>query len=105
MIQFLLWLPLGAGLLAAVAPRRLSSVLAVAGALAALVLAIIVVAGFDPSGGLQHNVDESWIPDLGVRYQLGIDGISVFLVLLTAALWFAATAWSAIRTPERPKTW
>ena len=34
--------------------------------------------------GLQHVVDESWIPDLGVRYQLGVDGISVFLVLLTA---------------------
>jgi NADH-quinone oxidoreductase subunit M len=105
MIQFLLWLPLGAGLLAAVAPRRLSSVLAVAGALATLVLAIIVVAGFDPSGGLQHNVDESWIPDLGVRYQLGIDGISLFLVVLTAIVWLAATAWSAVRVPERAQTY
>ncbi len=47
--------------------------------------------------GLQHVVDESWIPDLGVRYQLGVDGISVFLVLMTAVLWFAVTLWSALR--------
>ena len=70
-----------------------------------LVLAIVVVANFDPSGGLQHTVDESWIPTLGVRYQLGVDGISLFLVLLTAVLWLAATVWSAINPPERPRTW
>ena len=66
--------------------------------------AIVVVAGFDPSGGLQHTVDASWIPTLGVRYQLGVDGISLFLVLLTAVLWLAATLWSAINPPERPRT-
>ena len=64
----------------------------------ALGLAIGLVADFDAgAAGLQHVVDESWIPDLGVRYQLGVDGISVFLVLLTAVLWFAATLWSALR--------
>ena len=75
------------------------------GALVALVLAIALVADFDAgAAGLQHVVDESWIPDLGVRYQLGVDGISIFLVLLTAVLWFAATLWSALRTtPERPR--
>ena len=61
-------------------------------------LAIALVADFSAgASGLQHAVDESWIPDLGVRYQLGVDGISVFLVLLTAVLWFAATLWSALR--------
>ena len=53
-------------------------------------LAIGLVADFDAdAAGLQHVVDESWIPDLGVRYQLGVDGISVFLVVMTAVLWFA----------------
>ena len=48
-------------------------------------LAIGLVADFDSGApGLQHAVDETWIPDLGVRYQLGIDGINLFLVLLTA---------------------
>jgi NADH-quinone oxidoreductase subunit M len=105
MIQILLWAPLAAGLLALFFPSRLSGWVAVLGPLATLVLAIAIVAQFDPSAGIQHTVDESWIPTLGVRYQLGVDGISLFLVLLTAVLWFAATLWSAINTPERPRNY
>src|SRR3954462_6856459 len=105
MIQILLWAPLAAGLLACVVPRIFTGWVAVLGSLVTLALGIVVVAQFDPSGGLQHTVDESWIPTLGVRYQLGIDGISLFLVLLTAVLWFAATLWSAIIMPERPRNY
>jgi NADH-quinone oxidoreductase subunit M len=105
-INVLLWLPLAIGLVACLAPRRLAGWAAAAGALGALALAVALVAGFDPdAAGLQHPVDESWIPDLGVRYQLGVDGISIFLVLLTALLWAAATVWSAIRRPERSRTY
>ncbi len=85
-------------MIALLAPVAASRWVAVAGALVALGLAIGLVADFDSSAaGLQHVVDESWIPDLGVRYQLGVDGISVFLVLMTAILWFAVTLWSALR--------
>ena len=104
MIQVLLWAPLAAGLIAAVFPGR-SRGGSRCSALVTLGLAIVVVAQFDSGAGLQHTVDESWIPDLGVRYQLGIDGISLFLVLLTAVLWLAATLWSALNTPDRPGTW
>src|SRR5919109_2376931 len=103
MINFLLWAPLAAGLLAALSPRRLSGWVRTAGAVAALVLAIILVADFDSGqAGLQHAVNESWIPDLGVRYSLGVDGISIFLVLMTAVLWAAATPFAALRDWERP---
>ena len=106
MINFLLWVPAVIGLLTFVVPRQGIRVLPVTGALAALVLAIILVAGFDlDSAGLQHPVDESWIPDLGVRYQLGVDGISVFLILLTTLLWSAATLYSAFHPPDRPRTY
>ncbi|MGZ5342814.1 MAG: complex I subunit 4 family protein, partial [Solirubrobacterales bacterium] len=106
MLNVLLWLPLAAGLLASAVPARRSGAVATLGALGTLGLAIWLLADFDTgAAGLQHTVDESWIPDLGVRYQLGVDGISIFLVLLTALLWAAATAWSAIRTPERARTW
>src|SRR3954447_4200904 len=103
MIQILLWAPLAAGLLACVVPRIFTGWVAVLGSLVTLALGIVVVAQFDPSGGLQHTVDASWIPTLGVRYQLGVDGISLFLVLLTAVLWFAATLWTALNPPERPR--
>jgi NADH-quinone oxidoreductase subunit M len=104
-IQVMLWAPLAGGLLACVVPGRVAGWVGALGSLVSLGLAIAIVAGFDPTGGLQHTVDESWIPTLGVRYQLGIDGISLFLVLLTTVIWFAATLWSAINTPERPRTW
>jgi NADH-quinone oxidoreductase subunit M len=103
MIEVLLWAPFAFGLLAAVAPVRLSGWTAAVGTIVSLVVAVIIVAGFDPSGGLQHAVDTSWIPTLGVRYQLGVDGISLFLVLLTTVLWAAATVWSAINPPERAR--
>ncbi len=79
-------------------PRALARWAGVLASLVALGLAIALVLDFGTgSAGLQHVVDESWIPDLGVRYQLGIDGISLFLVLLTTVLWFASTLWSALR--------
>jgi NADH-quinone oxidoreductase subunit M len=102
-IEILLWAPLAFGLVAAVLPARVTGWVAAAGSLVSLAMAIAVVIGFDPSGGLQHTVDASWIPTLGVRYQLGVDGISLFLTLLTAILWLAATIWSAINLPERPR--
>jgi NADH-quinone oxidoreductase subunit M len=104
-IQVMLWAPLAAGLLACLVTGRLAGWVAALGSLVSLALAIAIISGFDPSGGLQHTVDESWIPTLGVRYQLGIDGVSLFLVLLTTVLWFAATLWSVINTPERPRTY
>jgi len=104
-IQILLWGPLAAGLAACLMPGRAVAAIPVLGGIVRLAATIVLVAGFDASAGLQHTVDESWIPDLGVRYQLGVDGISVFLVLLTTVLWLAATLWAATRPPERPRTW
>jgi NADH-quinone oxidoreductase subunit M len=105
-IQVLLWLPLAVGLVCVIVPRRAVPVVASGGALATLVLAALLAIDFDPDlAGLQHTVDESWIPDLGVTYQLGIDGISVFLLVLTALLWAAAVLWSALHRPERERTY
>ncbi len=102
MIQVMLWLPVATGLLCFVAPRRWVPGVATLGTLVTLGLAISLVAGFDSGEpGLQQTVNESWIPDLGVRYQLGVDGISLFLILLTAVLWAGATAFSSFRTGER----
>ena len=42
---------------------------------------------FDP-GGDRYQLTEShaWIKDFGVRYELGVDGIGVALIALTALL-------------------
>ena len=106
MLNVVLWLPLAVALVVAFAPRRFAAPLSVAGSLGTLVLAASLVPGFETeSPGLQHVVDETWIAELGVRYQLGIDGINLFLVVMTALLWCAAFTWSALRLPDRPKNY
>ena len=87
-------------------PGGLPGPLSAAGSLVTLGLAAAVVRDFDTATpGLQHVVDESWIPDLGVRYQLGVDGISLFLVAMTALLWAGELPCSAFRLPDRPKNY
>jgi NADH-quinone oxidoreductase subunit M len=103
-INLLLWAPLAFGLVGLLVPRRLAGWWSALGALVTLALAIALLADFDSgAGGLQHAVEEPWISGLGVDYSLGVDGISIFLVLLTAVLWLPATAYAALREPERPQ--
>ncbi|MFE9398253.1 NADH-quinone oxidoreductase subunit M [Streptomyces flavidovirens] len=79
----------GAILTAAVpaARRTAAKWLALGFSLATLVLAALVVVRFEP-GGDRYQLTEShaWIPDFGVRYELGVDGIAVALIALTALL-------------------
>ncbi len=58
-----------------------------ASSLAGFGLALEVWRRFDPSaGGMQLVERAPWIPDYGIHYVLGVDGISLFLVVLTAFL-------------------
>ena len=54
--------------------------------LAVLVLSVVMVAAFDPSApGYQFVEDTPWLGG-GIDYRLGVDGVSVLFVLLTAFL-------------------
>ena len=103
-LSIMLWAALAAGVLGLMAPPRAAGWIAVGGAVVVLAYAIALVADFETSSGaLQHVTDETWIGELGISYKLGVDGLNHFLVLLTAILWLAATVWSALRTPEKPR--
>ena len=56
-------------------------------------------------GGLQYIEDHEWIPLIGARYQLGVDGLAVVLILLTTLLGIlgAVCSWSYIREKGREK--
>ena len=55
--------------------------------LAVLGIAIVLAVGFDPAGErFQFVESHTWIPYLGTGYILGLDGIALALVVLTAAL-------------------
>ncbi len=104
MINSVLWTPLVFGLIGLFLPKRLTGWWAALGTAVTLGLAIALLAGFDSSAsGLQDSVDVNWIPGLGVDYSLGVDGLNVFLLLLTAVLWAGATAFAAFREQERPQ--
>lgn len=112
MTNALLWTPLAFGLVGLLLPRRLAGWWATLGAAVTLGIAISMLAGFDTSvagepelgeAALQQTVEVTWIPGLGVDYSLGLDGLNVFLVLLTAVLWMAGTAFAAFREQQRPQ--
>ena len=93
-LSYLLWLPAVAGLIALLVPRRASGWVALLGSAGALGYAIAHVADFDQSGGLQHVTDVTWIADLGIHYKLGVDGLNLFLVLLTTIAFTACILWA-----------
>ncbi|KES08017.1 NADH:ubiquinone oxidoreductase subunit M [Streptomyces toyocaensis] len=69
------------------ARRTAAKWLALLFSLATLVLAIVVLVRFDPDGDrYQLTESHAWIADFGVRYELGVDGIAVALIALTALL-------------------
>ena len=69
------------------ARRNAAKWLALIVSLATLVLAAIVLFRFDPTGDrYQLTESHAWISDFGVRYELGVDGIAVALISLTALL-------------------
>ena len=60
---------------------------ALAFSLVPLAISLAVLALFDPArGDFQMIERHPWISDFGVQYLLGVDGVSLFLVVLTALL-------------------
>jgi NADH-quinone oxidoreductase subunit M len=103
-LSILLWAPLAFALVGALTGRRGAPIVALLGSVATLGLAVYYIADFDTGrAGLQHVTDVVWIKVLGIHYKLGIDGINLFLVALTALLWCVATLYSCFREWERPQ--
>ncbi|WP_053607551.1 NADH-quinone oxidoreductase subunit M [Streptomyces sp. MMG1522] len=71
---------------------------------AVLIAAIVLAVGFDHDhpATMQATTDISWIPALDVRIHLGIDGISLPLLVLTALLTFLCALYSYFKPPAGP---
>jgi NADH-quinone oxidoreductase subunit M len=103
-LSILIWLPSVIALVACLLPRRLTGVGAAAGSVLTLAAAIYFVAKFKTGhAGLQFVTDQVWISALGIHYKLGLDGLNVVLVLLTAVLFTASLIWAAFREWDRPR--
>jgi NADH-quinone oxidoreductase subunit M len=83
-----LWLLPAVGAAAvAFAPSRQARVVGALFAVATLALTLVVVAAFDPGHrGYQFEQNLPWIPQFGISYHVGVDGISLWLIVLNALL-------------------
>lgn len=71
-------------------PRQIK-LIAAAFTAVAFALSIVIFATYDRSAsGVQFIEQASWIPGLNIQYYLGVDGLSLPLVLLTTFIGFAA---------------
>ena len=66
---------------------------------ATFLLSLLLIAGFDSNAaGYQFVERASWIPSIGAQYLLGLDGISLLMVLLTTLITCVAAlcSWRSI---------
>jgi NADH-quinone oxidoreductase subunit M len=111
MLSLLIFLPLAGGLLAALLPGgpersgRGAGFVSLLFAAATFGISIGLLIDFETGAGLQYVTNTSWIPELGIRYKLGLDGLNLFLIAMTALLWLAATAWATLpgQSEGRPR--
>jgi NADH-quinone oxidoreductase subunit M len=108
MLSVIVFLPaLAAAALLAVpggAPRAVFGGAWIAVAAADLALVIAAWAGYHPRGGFAWTEDVAWIPGAGVGYHVGVDGLSLPLLALTAVL-FGAVAVYSLRQTRRVKAY
>ena len=81
----LVW-PALAALVVLLAPARWAKHLALVASLIEFAISAPLWWVFVPAGGMQFILDAPWIPGWGIRYTVGVDGISLFMVLLTTFL-------------------
>jgi NADH-quinone oxidoreductase subunit M len=83
-------LPLIGALLALVLPgnnQRFFRGFGIAVALATFLQSLFVLAAFEPGqAGFQLETDWAWVSALGIRFHLGVDGISLWLVMLSTLM-------------------
>src|SRR5437870_662863 len=85
-LTILLAWPLVAAGVVLVAPERWAKHLALAATIVEFALSVPLWWRFVPANGMQFQQVFAWIPTWGIHYRVGVDGISLFMVLLTTFL-------------------
>ncbi|GAB4321120.1 MAG: NADH-quinone oxidoreductase subunit M [Candidatus Zixiibacteriota bacterium] len=95
LVSFLIFWPLLVGLALLIWPNGRGSqyaIVATVGSIVEFVVSLWLWFDFVPGGGFQFVEVYEWIPKFGITYQVGVDGISLLLVLLTTLLTIIAIA-------------
>ena len=107
MLSLIVFLPLAAAAVLAAVPAIGPTAARwawVAVSVVELVLIGVLWAGYEDPGpnGLAFEEQVPWIPGVGSSYHVGVDGLSLPLVAMTAIV-FLACAVHAFRDPDRPR--
>jgi len=87
-LSVIIFLPILAGLLLLASPasRTIARFIGLAISLATLVLSLDLYMGFEATGRFEFVEHMPWIDSLGVAYSLGVDGISLFILMAGSVL-------------------
>ncbi|MCA3269280.1 MAG: NADH-quinone oxidoreductase subunit M [Thalassospira sp.] len=103
-LSILILLPLVGALAVALLPASQARPVALGFSLAVFGLSIFLWTGFDAAdAGFQFVEKAAWLPDYNIGYHVGIDGISLFFVLLSTLLTpiCLLASWDSIKTRVR----
>lgn len=102
-------IPLASAFAVAVAPAARTKFIAVAGTIISLFFAVYAAMVFqwDRAGDVQMGLANpiAWVPSLGLQFEVGVDSVSMLLVLLTALLGPICVICSFTAITERQKTY
>ncbi len=108
LITATIFLPLLAAGVTLLAPARLAAVIGTGATAATLVLSLALWARLPENAGYANGfgseVDLRWIPSVDAGYHVGVDGLSLPLIVMSAVLFLAAAVWSW-RQAARPRSW
>jgi len=103
-LSFVIWLPIIGGLLVLASAERLNPrPLALAIAMITFLTSLLLYSGFDSStADMQFGEKATWVPVFKIFYHLGIDGISMPLIILTTftTVLVVLAGWEVIK--DRP---
>src|SRR5215510_12546292 len=106
-LSFITWLPaVGAILILAFMKKDQSSLIkrfATGWFVLDFILSLWLLTYNRGMGGMQFLEDHEWIPIIGARYQMGVDGVAVLLIVLTTLLGAIAalSSWEYIQKREK----
>ena len=101
-LSIVLFVPVFTGLVGAFLPRDAARWTVLIGTLIVLGYVVAMLVDFEPGGGLQYVTDDEWISELGIHYALGVDGVNLFMIALTAIAWVPCT--KSVSITRRLKT-
>jgi len=99
-LSTLIWTPIIGGLIVLAAGEKYSRVLSLLVAVLTFMCSIPLYTNFDTTtAAMQFGELHTWVPAFNINYQLGIDGISMPLIILTAfiTILVVLSAWEVIK--------